>query len=497
MGFKPGYTVVSNHGAPEITYEGADLVYTVEAAKEDLGPRQRLLVAAYPDMIQQTVEEEEQKGEKEGYLPNRGIPEMAELAVKRSGLHAVTEDDVMHMSVKEAYHRLLPYFQQPRHERVEVPLEELSPEERAYVLEDPEHRKAGRWEEVGTVQAYLGGPGYMVRKFLGVNTKTEKGQRIPEVARKYRRFGMIDDEEHKRLLKVKNAHVRGVNLLPHALLLERTKLDIFPWDKRMRKRFTLCGGSNKACRMSCLFASGQIPVAEMQSKTKLAMTEALLMEPEAWMRILVASIERHVKDCASRKDKPYVRLNMLSDIPWELVFPDLFGMFPKVMFYDYTKIAGRRVPRNYDLTFSFNGDNDRLALYELNRGTRVAVVFLFEKEERPCIRYKPYERRTTKKEQAEGKGETEVIRCAHPGALPPLWGEPILNGDIHDVRSLDPEGVVVGLTFKPIDVPHPTIKGRRSVSWKPAGAADHFVIKTWRDDQGHMVVSSVPWLRSR
>lgn len=90
-----------------------------------------------------------------------------------------------------------------------------------------------------------------------------------------------------------------------------------------------------------------------------------------------------------------VRLNIFTDYPWELIYPDLFSLFdlkkPKgfadyqpmrIQFYDYTKVPGRwessfrksiyeeagvkkknllfkdrryTLPRNYHLTFSFNG----------------------------------------------------------------------------------------------------------------------------------------------
>lgn len=76
---------------------------------------------------------------------------------------------------------------------------------------------------------------------------------------------------------------------------------------------------------------------------------------------------------------PAVRLNVLSDYVWELIFPELFDLYsgkkgkrPYIQFYDYTKIAGRwkssvreelyplstveyRLPENYNITFSYSG----------------------------------------------------------------------------------------------------------------------------------------------
>jgi hypothetical protein len=66
---------------------------------------------------------------------------------------------------------------------------------------------------------------------------------------------------------------------------------------------------------------------------------------------------------------------VLSDIPWELVCPELFELFPDLGFYDYTKVPGRTGFDNYDLTFSFSGTNERQTKSEIARGHRVAVVY--------------------------------------------------------------------------------------------------------------------------
>jgi len=91
----------------------------------------------------------------------------------------------------------------------------------------------------------------------------------------------------------------------------------------------------------------------------------------------------------------------------------LLERFPKVRFVDYTKIASRldNAPRNLSLTFSRAENNDAECLAALARGHNVAVVF--------------------------GNG------------LPDTWhGYPVINGDLHDLRQLDPKGCVVGLSPK-------------------------------------------------
>ena len=59
----------------------------------------------------------------------------------------------------------------------------------------------------------------------------------------------------------------------------------------------------------------------------------------------------------SRKYKVGFRLNVLSDVPWESVFPTIFSEFDTVQFIDYTKTWGRlftKLPANYHLTYSVN-----------------------------------------------------------------------------------------------------------------------------------------------
>jgi hypothetical protein len=111
-----------------------------------------------------------------------------------------------------------------------------------------------------------------------------------------------------------------------------------------------------------------------------------------------------------------VRLNTTSDISWENY--NLFEKFPMLQFYDYTKIQKRALkfargeyPANYHLTYSLNEDNYDKAVEVLNEGGNIAVVFRKD--------------------------------------LPQTFmGKKVVNGDLHDLRYLDPKNVVVGLKAK-------------------------------------------------
>lgn len=179
----------------------------------------------------------------------------------------------------------------------------------------------------------------------------------------------------------------------------------------------LCVGASQYCSRTCLIASGH-QKSRFHYEIKLAFTRMLFDYPEAFARLLFASCYEHSKCPRGRSNYfPAVRLNVFSDIPWELVFPDLFAEIPDLQFYDYTKLVLRVVPPNYDLTFSTSGTNTDTAVGELARGRRLAVVFNLRKGE----------------------------------PLPATWrGVPVIDGDLSDARFLEPNDVVVGLRYKSV-----------------------------------------------
>lgn len=94
-------------------------------------------------------------------------------------------------------------------------------------------------------------------------------------------------------------------------------------------------------------------------------------------------------------------------------FNNIMEVFPDPQFYDYTKHYKRMFrsrPGNYHLTFSMSESNAAQAMNVVGAGMNVAVI-------------------------VAGKAET-------------FNGYPMIDGDEHDLRFLDPEGVFVGLSPK-------------------------------------------------
>jgi hypothetical protein len=185
----------------------------------------------------------------------------------------------------------------------------------------------------------------------------------------------------------------------------------------------LCPKSSAGCRALCLGEhSGQAGMVSRwnqlnnvrQSRRDKA---RLFMRRRAdYMRHVVRSLELAEIKARKLNMQLCARMNGSTDIAWEGVacehngqrYRNLMEAFPAHAFVDYTKIASRfnrPLPPNYHLTFSHSEENEAQCLILLARGVNVAVVFAKEK--------------------------------------PATWhGYRVIDGDTHDLRMLDPKGVV-------------------------------------------------------
>ncbi len=181
--------------------------------------------------------------------------------------------------------------------------------------------------------------------------------------------------------------------------------------------WNVCRFATRLCKMGCLSYAGHndLPYAR---KAQVVKTLFLAENPGAFYTLLFHEIEK-----AERKHGRAlrIRLNMLSDIPWELVLPELFERFPLVRFYDYTKwgtYSGdlRVTPPNYELTHSASErTSDERMLELVEGGARVAVVF--------------------------GITPTEPM-------IDTFHGVHVADGDAHDNRWLNGAGEFIGLRAK-------------------------------------------------
>ena len=192
----------------------------------------------------------------------------------------------------------------------------------------------------------------------------------------------------------------------------------------------LCAGASPECIALCLGKySGQAAmVLDLENGTnsvresRKRKAELFFEDPQAYCVRMADDIGKLLVRAIRIEKILCVRCNGSQDVPWEKIRFDygtrrnvtLFELFPNVQFVDYTKLPERMIaqPKNLHLTFSFSGHNWPMCEKLLKLGRNVAVIF--------------------------GEG------------LPASYqGHTVINGDLHDLRHLDPRtGVIVGLTPK-------------------------------------------------
>lgn len=168
-----------------------------------------------------------------------------------------------------------------------------------------------------------------------------------------------------------------------------------------------CKRASKGCLAACLNTAGHGAYKTTQL-ARAKKTALFWNDPMHFLDLLKEDIDKAIKRAKRKGYKPIFRLNLTSDIPWEV-----YGIpqaYPDIQFLDYTKYHDRHPPDNYHLTFSKSETNDKLARHWLGRGGNVAVVFDNVPSE--------------------------------------YWGHKVINGDEHDLRFLDPKNVIVGLRAK-------------------------------------------------
>lgn len=199
--------------------------------------------------------------------------------------------------------------------------------------------------------------------------------------------------------------------------------------------YQVCPMATKGCESACLTFSGQggmfAPGETMENLeehrvhgARIRKTRWFFERREEFMARLVRETENALRWSLRKGFKPSFRLNGTSDIRWETIpvvrgekrYRNIMEAFPDYPYYDYTKIPNRRgIPDNYKLTFSLAESNSAQAVTALENGMNVSVVF----------------RKDLPEEFSLG-----------PHTLP------VHNGDTHDLRFLDPTGVIVGLKAK-------------------------------------------------
>ncbi len=150
----------------------------------------------------------------------------------------------------------------------------------------------------------------------------------------------------------------------------------------------LCPGSTSACRRGCINVCGHGGMTRKDGtntchNARLARTTLFLTGFQTFKEQIVREIVNHVRYCNKRGLRAAVRLNGTSDINFADIFRDVMEAFPRVSFYDYTKVShywimwhNGEAPKNYHLTYSMSEtpQSHAFAARVLNSGNLVACV---------------------------------------------------------------------------------------------------------------------------
>lgn len=175
-----------------------------------------------------------------------------------------------------------------------------------------------------------------------------------------------------------------------------------------------CPHASPGCIAACLNTAGMGRFSNVQ-KARVEKSKFFINDRQNFISQLKKEIVSAKKTAEKKGFKVSVRLNVISDLPWE----NLLDMesFQGVQFMDYTPNPKRMIqfingemPKNYHLTFSRKENNHAVAELISKMGGNVAVVF------------------------------KNV-----PGDY---LERPVVDGDISDLRFLDPKGCIVGLKAK-------------------------------------------------
>ena len=167
-----------------------------------------------------------------------------------------------------------------------------------------------------------------------------------------------------------------------------------------------------ACKDDCLVEAGRGAMSNVRAGRQRK-TDFWHLDPKAFKAQLRKELGNFDKLCKRQGIKGAVRLNVLSDIPWE--HHGIPQEFPDLYFYDYTKNSSRlgKTPKNYDLMFSYSKapDYQKFVVKALRTEVPVSVVF-------------------------------------KNGMPKSFMGRRVIDGDASDLVNVKAGPVVIGLKFK-------------------------------------------------
>jgi hypothetical protein len=188
------------------------------------------------------------------------------------------------------------------------------------------------------------------------------------------------------------------------------------------------------CRHTCLNTAGRggIPMASYAGRAftnnvqhgRYKRTRMLDTSPAAFVATLIRDVRLLADYARANGYDVAIRLDGTSDLALDLRFPELAAAIADVgaVRYDYTKDAARALA-------SANGETSTRYVYSLDKGAAREAA--------------------ARRVLGAGGNVAVVFRVKRGRPLPAVWnGYDVVDGDVTDLRYLDPRGTVVGLRAK-------------------------------------------------
>jgi hypothetical protein len=266
-----------------------------------------------------------------------------------------------------------------------------------------------------------------------------------------------------------------------------------------------CPGKTPGCMAVCLTDSG-LMVQDYVKQAQVRRHLTFHKDRQAFMVVLAVGIARLFAKGQREGKEVGVRLNVTSDIEWENVkiqvdpwlakyltslgvrsadghavragsYRNIMKVFPRVLFYDYTKVLsrmkkfleGRSLPSNYHLVWS---------LAETVENRLMAIRVLRSKKSTVSVAF----------DSARSKPLPKTLTIVDDTRLPVHHvTRHVFNADEHDMRALDGFGVFAGLHFKTptSGIAGLTSKQARNEWLRRAGP---FVVRTNKGKDPHPVI---------
>lgn len=200
----------------------------------------------------------------------------------------------------------------------------------------------------------------------------------------------------------------GINLSPASEAAEYLGVDI----KTSCPMAGYCGGG-------CLNKTGMNQMTS-HLPARVKRTVLWMRHPKVFLARVKDELTKRFRYARNKGLTPIVRPNLLSDQP--KLAKELAREFSNVQFYDYTKLQNFYLHAldNYNITYSFSEKTREIDIQRaVDNDINTAVVFAVKRKEDLPKRVE-------------------------------LFGHSlkVIDGDTHDLRFLDPNGVIVGLRWK-------------------------------------------------